>query len=161
MKRFILFLVALAIWVLLVLPLNIQSFTLGIMVALLVAMLFGNYFIEDTGKFWELKRWAWFLYYIPVFAYYMILANLDVMYRVLHPLMPINPGIVKVRTRLKSKSGRAALCNSITLTPGTLTVDICGEYLYIHWINVKSQDTAEASRRIVEKFENILEKVFE
>ncbi|MFH1352525.1 MAG: Na+/H+ antiporter subunit E, partial [bacterium] len=93
--------------------------------------------------------------------YHMILANFDVMYRVLHPLMPINPGIVKVKTRLKSKSGRAALCNSITLTPGTLTVDICGEYLYIHWINVKSQDVEEAGRKIVEKFERILEKVFE
>ena len=161
MRKFTLFFVALTIWVLLVLPLNIQSFMLGIPVALIVAMLFGNYFIEEPGKFWELKRWAWFLYYIPVFAYYMILANFDVMYRVLHPLMPINPGIVKVRTRLKSKSGRAALCNSITLTPGTLTVDICGEYLYIHWINVKSQDVEEAGRKIVEKFERILEKVFE
>ncbi|MFH1353440.1 MAG: Na+/H+ antiporter subunit E, partial [bacterium] len=115
MRKFTLFFVALTIWVLLVLPLNIQSFMLGIPVALIVAMLFGNYFIEEPGKFWELKRWAWFLYYIPVFAYHMILANFDVMYRVLHPLMPINPGIVKVKTRLKSKSGRAALCNSITL----------------------------------------------
>lgn len=161
MRKFTLFFVALVIWVLLVLPLDIQSFTLGIMVALLVAMIFGSYFTEHPGRFWEIKRWGWFLYYIPIFAYYMILANLDVMYRVLHPLMPINPGIVKVRTRLKSKSGRTALCNSITLTPGTLTVDICGEYLYIHWINVKSQDVEEASRKIVEKFERILEKVFE
>jgi len=90
----------------------------------------------------------------------MILANLDVMYRVLHPALPIKPGIVKAKTRLTSKFARTMLANSITLTPGTLTVDIEGENLYIHWINVKSADVEEATKIIVEKFEKILEEIF-
>ncbi|MHC4194088.1 MAG: Na+/H+ antiporter subunit E, partial [Planctomycetota bacterium] len=69
-------------------------------------------------------RIFWALVYLPVFFYYVIVANLDVVYRALHPKMPINPGIVKIKTVLKTESGITALANSITLTPGTLTVDL-------------------------------------
>jgi multicomponent Na+:H+ antiporter subunit E len=76
--------------------------------------------------------------------------------------MPIHPGIVKVKTTLKNPAGRTMLANSITLTPGTLTVDITDdEYLYIHWINVKSEDIEQASRDIVARFETFLRRIFE
>ena len=89
-------------------------------------------------------------------------ANLDVVYRALHPQMPIHPGIVKIKTNLKSDSAITALANSITLTPGTLTVDVTEDgYLYIHWINVKSTDVEEASKLIAGKFEFFIERIFE
>ena len=76
--------------------------------------------------------------------------------------MPINPGIVKVKTRLKTESGIAALANSITLTPGTLTVDVTDDgFLYVHWINVKAEDIEGATELIARKFEFFLEKIFE
>ncbi|HHF98461.1 MAG TPA: hypothetical protein ENL39_03120, partial [Candidatus Aerophobetes bacterium] len=57
--------------------------------------------------------------------------------------------------------GRVALANSITLTPGTLTVDLTDDgYLYVHWINVKAVDVEEATKRIVKRFEPILKEVF-
>jgi multicomponent Na+:H+ antiporter subunit E len=97
-----------------------------------------------------------------VLFYYMLIANLDVVYRVIHPKMPIKPGIVKVKTRLQSESGRTALANSITLTPGTLTVDITDDgFLYIHWINTQATGIEEASKRIVSRFETLLEKIFD
>ncbi len=160
MKRFTLFFISYIIWILLVLPLDLQTLILGFFVALIVALLFGKEFVENYKRLWHIARLFWFLVYIPVFTYYLILANLDVMYRVLHPDLPINPGIVKVKTKLKSRSGRSVLCNSITLTPGTLSVDIEGEYIYIHWLNVKSDDVDLASKGIVEKFEKYLMKVF-
>jgi multicomponent Na+:H+ antiporter subunit E len=93
----------------------------------------------------------------------MIKANFDVAYRVVHPKLPIKPGIVKVKTKLKSDTGLTFLANSITLTPGTMSVDIDKEngYLYIHWINVKSTDIEKATEIIVSRFEKILEKIFE
>jgi multicomponent Na+:H+ antiporter subunit E len=93
----------------------------------------------------------------------MIKANFDVAYRVVHPKLPIKPGIVKVKTRLKSDTGLTFLANSITLTPCTMSVDIDREngYLYIHWINVKSTDVEKATEIIVSRFEKILEKIFE
>lgn len=91
------------------------------------------------------------------------MANIDVAYRVLHPNLPINPGIVKVKTKLKSDVGLTFLANTITLTPGTMTVDVDKEkgLLYIHWINVKGKDVEAATKQIVEKFEHTLIKIFE
>ncbi len=91
----------------------------------------------------------------------MTKANFDVAFRVLHPKRPINPGIVKIKTRIKSEMGKTFLANSITLTPGTFTVDIKDEFLYIHWINVKTTDVEEASRTIAGRFEKFLIKIFD
>ena len=106
-------------------------------------------------------RWLWGIIYIPVLVWECIKANFDVAYRVIHPGLPINPGIVRVKTNLKTAIAKAILANSITMTPGTLTVDIASDNLYIHWINVKSLDTDQATKRIVSRFEKLLTKVFE
>jgi multicomponent Na+:H+ antiporter subunit E len=78
-------------------------------------------------------------------------------------MLPIKPGIVKIKTKLKKDSAITVLCNSITLTPGTLTMDVNedrGE-LYIHWINVKAENVDEATEKISSVFEKILTEVFE
>jgi multicomponent Na+:H+ antiporter subunit E len=66
---------------------------------------------------------------------------------------------VRVRTSLKSRLGRLVLANSITLTPGTITVETRGEILYVHWINVEGDDIEATTQRIVEKFEGYLEVI--
>lgn len=106
-------------------------------------------------------RLFWLALYIPFFIYYCVRANLDVAYRVLHPDVPIRPGIVKVTTTLETRLARTFLANSITLTPGTLTVDIDGQDLYVHWIYVHTDDPQEQTRQIVRRFEGFLRKVFE
>jgi multicomponent Na+:H+ antiporter subunit E len=99
---------------------------------------------------------------VPVFLYYLVKANFDVMYRALHPQMPIKPGIVKIKTNLKTDSAITALANSITLTPGTLTVDVTDDgYLYIHWINVAAEDVEQATKHISETFEWFIKRIFE
>jgi multicomponent Na+:H+ antiporter subunit E len=75
--------------------------------------------------------------------------------------MPIRPGIVKVRTTLKSDLGKTLLANSITMTPGTITVDIIGEYLYIHWIYVRSEDPEIYTGMITGAFEKYIKKIIE
>jgi len=98
-----------------------------------------------------------------MFLWECLKANIDVMLRVLNPRLPINPGIVKIRTTLKSDTGLTFLANSITLTPGTFCIDIDAEkgMLYIHWIDVKTQDIDKATQEIAGKFENILKRIFE
>ncbi len=98
--------------------------------------------------------------YLLVFCIELFKSAIDVARRVLSPSLPINPGIVKVRTKLKSKLGRIVLTNSITLTPGTMTVEAKGEYLYIHWIDIKSDDIETATNTIVSTFERHLEVIF-
>jgi multicomponent Na+:H+ antiporter subunit E len=87
----------------------------------------------------------------------------DVAYRVLHPQLPINPAIVKVKTDLKSDTALTFLANSITLTPGTMCVDIDKEagVLYIHWIDAKTTDVEEATHRIAGPFESTLKEIFD
>jgi len=161
MKKAVLFIVSFAIWLLLTWTVYLPSVIIGVIVSLIVSFWFADLFIKHAENFFQVKRFLYLLLYIPIFIFYCILANLDVAYRVLHPRLPIRPGIVKVKTSLSTITGRVALANSITLTPGTLTVDLTDDgYIYVHWINVKAVDVEEATRRIVRRFEPILKEVF-
>jgi multicomponent Na+:H+ antiporter subunit E len=108
----------------------------------------------------SIKRILFSLAYIIVLFREIIKANLDVAYRVLHPKMPIKPGIVIIKTSLKSDIAKTILANSITLTPGTFTLDVIGDEFLIHWINVKTEDIDEATNMIGWKFEKYLRVIF-
>jgi len=167
MRRLIYFVIAFVIWVIGAWPfvdgkIDIQVVIAGLIAALIVAILFHEILPKEHRVFISPVRVFWALVYVPVFFYYVIKANLDVVYRALHPKMPIKPGIVKIKTKLKTDSGITALANSITLTPGTLTVDLTDDgFLYVHWINVKSDDIEQATEFIAQRFEWFLQKIFE
>lgn len=161
MKRFVHFLLLLGIWILLTWSLHWQDLLAGVIVALIVDILFADIFPVYAVRVLNPKRFFWLFIYFWVFLFYVIKANFDVAYRVLNIYMPIRPGIVKVKTKLTTDMARTFLANSITLTPGTLSVDIVGDHLYVHWINIVSEDPEEETKIIVRRFENLLERVFE
>lgn len=74
--------------------------------------------------------------------------------------MKINPGIVKVKTSLKSDFAKALLANSITLTPGTVTIDIEGENLFVHWLTVDTRDEHKVAKKIKGNYETQLRGIF-
>jgi len=162
-SRVLSFLLSFVVWCLLCWSLDWQHLAVGLLVSLFVSYAVGDLFTKNPWKFKEPKRYLWLVYYLIVLIWEMIKANLDVAYRVIHPKLPIKPGIVKVKTKLRSEAALTYLANSITLTPGTFTIDVDQEngYLYIHWIWVKSDDIEEATEIIVRRFEKILEKIFE
>ncbi len=162
-SQIILFILALLVWMLLTWPPDFPHLIVGILVAIFVSFMTGDMFIKRPHVFKSINRYLWFLYYIPLFIWECIKANIDVAYRVAHPDLPINPGIVKVKTLLKSDTGLTFLANSITLTPGTMSVDIDQEngFLYIHWIDVKDKDIQKATEIIVKTFEDVLRRIFE
>jgi multicomponent Na+:H+ antiporter subunit E len=90
----------------------------------------------------------------------LVKSNLSLAAIVLSPGLPLTPGIVKVRTKLKTRMGRMLLANSITLTPGTLTIEMTGEWLYIHCVTVDSTDIDAATANIVAGFERYLEVMY-
>ncbi|MBN2030179.1 Na+/H+ antiporter subunit E [bacterium] len=161
MRKIILIFWSLIVWLLLTWTLNLQNVIVGGVVAITVGLIFGNLFVTAPLKIFQFRRWLWFILYIPVFIWEMTKANFDVAYRVLHPKLPITPGIVKVKTKIKSEMGKVILANSITLTPGTFTIDLKDEYLYIHWINVRYKDIEKATQEIVGRFEKYLIKIFD
>ena len=138
-----------------------QDLLAGILVAGLAAVLFGHVFPRHPERILHPMRYLWFLEYVPVFVYACVLANLDVAYRVLHLRLPIRPGIVKVRTTLKSEMGRVILAHTIALLPGTLVIDMVGQDMYVHWINVSAESPQQRADIILGRFEDILKRVFD
>lgn len=78
-----------------------------------------------------------FLFYIPWLLFQVILANFHVIYLVWHPKMPIDPRIVRFKTRWKGDLLLTTMANSITLTPGTVTLDIREGEFYVHALSGK------------------------
>jgi multicomponent Na+:H+ antiporter subunit E len=144
---------------------SLEEILLGIILSLITGFITRKVFIKKDYRMLNPVRWFTFLIYIigPFFIG-MAKSNIDVAYRVITG--KINPGIVKISPDLKTDLGITLLANSITLTPGTLTVDIDEEKnnLYIHWINVNEKklngETVEA-KYICGNFEKWIRRITE
>jgi len=156
-----LFILLFIIWIALTSSFNWQELSTGIVISLVLSLFLYRRYSDLGLPPLEGRRIAFFFIYLLVLFKEIITANLDVAYRVLHPKMPIKPGIVVIKTELKQDLAKMILANSITLTPGTFTLDILGDNLLIHWINVRTEDVDEATKIIGEKFEKYLRKIFE
>ncbi len=154
------FITLFVIWVLLNNNLSLEVLISGSVVAFIVGLIFC--YSCDIYSDLNLNPKAilyWFLY-IFVFLNELVKSNFDVARRVISPKLPINPGIVEVKTELKSKLGRMILTNSITLTPGTFTVELTDDRIFIHWLDVKSENIEEDTALIVHKFEKYLKVIY-
>ena len=158
-KGFLFFISLLIVWILLA-GTDWQEIIIGAIISLLLTIIFFSKATIFSEFNLNPKAIFYFLIYIIIFIWELIKSNVDVAIRVIQPTIPINPGIVKVKTKLKSRLGRIILANSITLTPGTLTVETNGEDYYIHWIDVTSGDIEGATKKIVSKFEKYLGVIF-
>ncbi len=160
-RKIFLTLVVFLIWLMLA-GLEAYIILIGILCSILIVFIFGDINIQNEWTFKKPLRYLWFIPYAFLFTYEVIKANLDVAYRILMPNLPIRPGIVKIKTNLKSDAALTILANSITLTPGTLSVDVDKDngYIYVHWIYVRSVEIEETTKKISAKFEKILEKIF-
>ncbi len=148
------------LWVLMNNTLNITVWVTGFIISLVLTL----FVSRDLKVFSELrltpKAFLFTVAYLLVFLKELILSNLDVAFRVISPRLPINPGIVEAKTKLKSPMARMILANSITLTPGTFTVEIKGDTLFIHCIDIKSKNIADVTNRVIRKFEKYLEVIY-
>ena len=72
------------------------------------------------------------LLYIPWLAFEIVKSNVDVARRIVSPGLPIEPQMIRVTASQRSDVGRVIYANSITLTPGTVTVDVEGDWNLVH-----------------------------
>jgi len=161
MRYLAVFILSLVFWLLLTFSLKIPNLIIGGLASLLSAAIFSDMYFKTPSKLLQPHRYFWFLIYLAVFIVECIKANFDVAYRVLHPAMPIKPGIVKIRTTLRSDFARTILANSITMTPGTITVDLIGDEFHIHWIIVRSEDPEIYTGMITGLFEKYIKRFAE
>ena len=145
-----------------------QVLIAGVIVSLCTALFSAKYFIHNSAfYFCNPARLAKLLVYcVVIFPVELIKANVDVARRALSPRLPIAPGIVKVPVELKSEYAQAMLANSITLTPGTITMDMAEDEdgklnYYIHWIDVTTDDPAQAGESIKGTLEKWVRRIWE
>ncbi|MDD5388911.1 MAG: Na+/H+ antiporter subunit E [Gallionellaceae bacterium] len=154
-----LLLIAAALWLLLTGTLDTQELVVGALVTVVVGALAYARSGIFGGVRWSFVLPGALLVYLWVFSVALVRSNIDVARRVLSPDLPIRPGVVKVRTGLTSPLGRLLLANSITLTPGTLTVDVEDDLLTIHWIDCPPDiDMEAATAAIAGEFEGHLRR---
>jgi len=132
----------------------------GALLAALLAIAFAPFSGAYAHIRWSPRVLLNVVLYFAVFIEELVKANISVLMLVMSPRIHIHPGIVEIQTKLKSPIGRLVLANSITLTPGTLVVDIKGDTLFIHWINVSAREPIAATRQIAGRFEKYLEVIY-
>jgi len=155
-----LWLTLMLIWVIANGTLARDTLIAGVVISAAIALAFASFARVYSVIRWSPKVIFYYLLYLGVFLIELIKANLNVMRLVFSPRIDIEPGIVEIKTELKSPIGRLALANSITLTPGTLVVDIKDDSLFIHWINVSATDPVAATEEISARFEKYLKVVY-
>ena len=131
------FIILLALWLVLSGHYDAFHITLGLICCALVS--FFSHDLLFPAFHWGRNLTILFRFtaYLPWLFYQIILSNLHVARMVLHPQMPIDPAIIEFKTKLKSSISQTTLANSITLTPGTITVDIRDGKYYVHALTKK------------------------
>ncbi|MDD5617899.1 MAG: Na+/H+ antiporter subunit E [Candidatus Omnitrophica bacterium] len=162
-RGIILFICFFLVWLGFSWPPDIQDAAFGIIVALFVSYAVKDMFSAKFRLFKNPRRYLWFLYYVVMLALGYLKAGLNIAWKIMQPTVPLNPGIVKIKTKLKNETALALLANSLTLSSDVLSVDIDkdGGFLYVHWLNVASEDADKATKIIADKFEKVLERIFE
>ena len=156
MKKWIsTFIVLWLVWVLIA-GFELMEVLLGGIAALILSFIISKHVNYSFGFSIIIQLLKFVFVYIPVFLYKLIIANFDMAYRVLSPKMPINPKIVKVPTDLKSDFLKLVLANSITLTPGTLSLDVEEDGILVHWVNAKGESGEDYKKEISQSFEKLL-----
>jgi len=110
----------------------------GIISSLLVSYISHDLLIGNGDMKLGLIRTIRFIKFLPWLLWQIVLANIDLAIRTLHPKMPINPMLINFKNNLKTDLGMVILANSITLTPGTVTIDVNENDFFIHVISEKA-----------------------
>jgi multicomponent Na+:H+ antiporter subunit E len=129
-----------AFWILLSGEFTFILLTSGVVASLIVAYLSHDLFIGKPDLKTEVGRVFKFIVYVPWLLWEIILANVEIAYLVLNPKPLVDPQIVRFKPDLKTDLGIVTLANSITLTPGTITVEANKEEFVIHAIWQKSAE---------------------
>ena len=148
------FILLFLVWIGLTNSLHIQELVVGAIVSFVVARFF------TPNREFDLKLLAIkYIKFMPLFFKSLIVSNIEVAKIVLNPKLPINTGIVKLKTTLKNDYDKLLLANAITLTPGTITLELEGEDLYVHVLNIVNKDRDILQKEIVDGLESRLKLI--
>lgn len=157
MNLLITFLILFCVWVLLSGKFDLFHLSLGIVSCIIVTLFSGDLLFPEKKTKGLVRSWVRFIKYIPWLLYQIFLANLYVLYLVFHPRMMdlIDPKVIRFQSKLKKDLSLVTFANSITLTPGTITVyvSVTGDF-QVHSIDKRSRETlpGEMESRVAKAF---------
>ena len=140
---------------------TLEIAVIGVLVSLMVDVFVRKVLklnLTASNLFRFVKIFPVVLLYVVVLLIEILRANFSIIRLVLAPQVEVEPCLVKFRTPLKTEAARIALANSITLTPGTITVSLEGSELLVHALNRNMADGLEGSifERLLARMERIL-----
>ena len=130
------------LWLLLSDSYNLGHMSLGFVASFGVAVLNTH---RDTPP-GPSARWAGAIYYVPWLFSRILLSGVHLCYLILHPRLPIAPRMLRYRPKLDQQTAVVLLGNSITLTPGTVTVEVSDEELLVHALDEESTQDLSSGR---------------
>jgi len=140
-------------WMILTANFELTNIFLGLSLSFMTALMQTKLFKEDS---FETINLYYLVLYIFVLGKNLLISNFQITKRTLSRDMNLKPAIVAVKTELTSEWKKLLLANSITLTPGTLTLDIEDDMLYIHIIECNDMNDKQ---KITEEFERVIAKI--
>ena len=160
MYRLCIFLLLSGIWIIFSGQFDGFHITLGILSTAFITAISSNFFFENRSqgvgnRLQQIIRIPWYLVWM---LYQIWLSNIHILRLALSPneLPEVEPKLVRIKTNLKTDFGKWMLANSITLTPGTITIDIKDDELLIHSISSLTTEGVEGDdmeRKIAAIFE--------
>ncbi|OLS39885.1 Na+/H+ antiporter subunit E [Bacillus sp. MRMR6] len=143
------------IWMFLKNDYGSSSFFIGYLLGLLIMLAYRRFF---TSRFYLVRVWA-VIKLLALFLKELVLSNISVLKHILSPTLNIKPGIFALKTELTKDWEITILANLITLTPGTLVVDVSldRQTLYIHAMDIPEKH--EAIDSIKNTFERAIMEV--
>ena len=136
------------------------QFLVGLVLGLPVAYASRRFYWPETDPVRLVRAAPYVTLYVLTFLRVLLVANLDVAYRVLAPSMPIEPAVIEFPLRVRTDVAITTIANSITLTPGTLTMDHDADrnVLYVHAIDGRDP---EAVVRPIRRWEEYALAIFD
>ena len=139
MHYFYTFFLLAGFWLLMSGKFDLFHLTLGLLSCAIVTILSADLLFREKEKKGRMAEAGRFLMYIPWIIQEIFLSTLHVAYLALHPDMKnlIKPRVVNFKTRLRNNIARVTLANSITLTPGTITIRMEDDVFSVHALSSK------------------------
>lgn len=137
-----------------------RSLIAGVIFSLLVALLTYDAFIDESevSRRTLIPRLHWGLVYLLLVVYKIYVASFRMVLLVVR--RRINPRVVHFRTRLQSDIGRVVLANSLTLTPGTIALELDDDHLIVHWLDAQTTHSRYAGELIKGDMERLLKRIW-
>jgi len=136
------------------------SLVIGLFFSSVTALFTYSLFIEEREA--ERRSLIFNIHYLVLYLIFILFMMYAASFRVLYNVIRgnINPRVVHFRTKLKSDIARVILTNSITLTPGTITLALDDDHLIVHWLDAGTTHSRYAGDIIKGRMEKILKRIF-